>query len=83
MARAPMRFSVEAGMAWQSNEIAAFREHLEALRNECRDVAEHVARSRQAIEHSLALLRVAGKIEEAPMSEHGLLSPVETTGSRP
>jgi len=50
-------------MASQSDEIIAFREHVEALRNGCRDAAEHVASSRQAIEHSLALLRLVGKIE--------------------
>ena len=56
-------FRWEAGMASQSDEIIAFREHVEALRNGCRDAAEHIANSRQAIEHSLALLRVAGKIK--------------------
>jgi hypothetical protein len=43
--------------------IAEFREHLKALRRERRDVADHITSSREAIEHSIRLLRLAGKIE--------------------
>lgn len=45
------------------NVTEAFKEHLEILRGGCRDSAEHITRSQEAIEHSLALLRLADKIE--------------------
>src|SRR5262249_17830021 len=75
-------FRWDAGMASQSNEIIAFRGHLEALRNGCRDAAEHVASSRQAIEHSLALLRLAGEIE-AGRNSGVRARPVEPGSRRP
>jgi hypothetical protein len=43
--------------------IADSREHVRALRRGCGDVADHIASSREAIEHSVRLLRLAGKIE--------------------
>jgi hypothetical protein len=45
------------------NVIELCKEHLNALRRGCHDAAEHITSSREAIEHSFALLRLADKIE--------------------
>jgi hypothetical protein len=45
------------------NITEAFNDHLKTLRGACGDAAEHVTKSREALKHSFALLRLADKIE--------------------
>ena len=47
----------------KSGDIEIHRRHLQALRRGCADVAEHIAKSQEAIERSLALLRLMNEIE--------------------
>ena len=51
-------------MNGKPTDIELYRRHLDVLRRGRRDVVEHIASSREAIKHSLELLRLAGKIAD-------------------
>jgi hypothetical protein len=50
-------------MPQRSYGTVEHKEHLKGLRHACDDVSAQLASSREAIEKSYALLRLAGKIE--------------------
>jgi len=51
-------------MSRKSGEITSHREHLDILRRGRYDAAKHIATSREAIGHSLELLRIIDKEAE-------------------
>ena len=59
----------------KSGDIELFQRHLQALRCGYEEVAAHIATSREAIERSLALLRLINKIESEQMRREATCEP--------